>query len=118
MRPVVAAIVFVVVVLATATWAALGLKISPGSSADIVFLVGALLLYGGTGFAIGQWRALALVLVTVLVAVPFGDPDDDGVPVWAYIAMDTVVLWGPAMLAGIAARKLFRVVARRRVACN
>lgn len=117
MRPVVAAIVFVVVVLATATWAALGLEIAPGSSADIVFLVGALLLYAATGFAIGQWRALGLVVVTVLVAIPFGDPDDDGVPVWAYIAMDTVVLWGPAMLAGIAVRKL-RVVSRRRVACN
>lgn len=118
MRPVVAAVVFVVVVLATASWAALGLEISPGSSADIVFLVGALLLYAGTGFAIGQWRALALVLVTVLVAVPFGDPDDDGVSVWVYIAMDTLVLWGPAMLAGIAVRKVLRVFSRRRVACN
>ena len=118
MRPVVAAIGFVVVVLAMATWGALGLEVSPGSSADIVFLVGALLLYAGTGFAIGQWRALALVLVTVLVAVPFGDPDDDGVPVWGYIAIDTVVLWGPAMLAGIVVRKALRVVGRRRVACN
>ena len=115
MRPVIAAVVFVIVVLATATWAAFGLAISLDSSADIVLLVEALLLYAGTGFAIGQWRALALVLVTVLVAVPFGDRDDDGVPVWAYIAIDTTVLRGPAML--IAVRKLLRVVGRRRVPC-
>ena len=118
MRRVVAASLFVVVVLATAAWAALGLEISPGSSADVVFLVGALSLYAGTGFAIGQWRARLLVLVTVLVAVPFGDPDGDGVPVWAYIAIDTAALWGPAMLAGIAVRKVLRVVNRRRVACT
>lgn len=112
MRPVVPAVVFVAVVLATALWAALGLDIQPGSGADIAFLVGALVLYAGTGFAIGQWRAIALVFVSIVVAVPFG-ADDDGVAVWLYVAMDTVVLWGPAMLAGIALRKFVGVVTRR-----
>jgi len=87
---VVPAVVFVAVVVATGVAAELGLNIDPGSGADTAFLVGALVLYGGAGFAIGQWRAIALTLVTVVVAVVVGgaEDDSDGVAAWVYTAID------------------------------
>jgi hypothetical protein len=113
MHTAIPAVVFVGIVVGLAVAAALGLAIAPGSGADALVLSGGVLLYTATGFAIGKWRAMLLALVTVVVAVPFGDPDADGLPTWAYVLIDTVVLWGPLMLAGIALRKLV-VAARRR----
>jgi len=113
---VVPAVVFVAVVVATGVAAELGLNIDPGSGADTAFLVGALVLYGGAGFAIGQWRAIALTLVTVVVAVVVGgaEDDSDGVAAWVYTAIDTMFLFGPVMLAGIALRKVLSLVIHRR----
>ena len=106
--------VFVGVVVGLAVAAALGLTIEPGSGADAIVLGGGVVLYAATGFAIGKWRAIALALVPVVVAVPFGDPDADGVPTWVYVLIDTVALWGPLILAGIALRKLLAAAGRRK----
>jgi hypothetical protein len=53
------------------------------------------------------------VLVPVLVAAAFGDPDGDGVGAWVYTAMDTVFVFGPVMLAGIGLRKVASAIRRR-----
>jgi hypothetical protein len=109
-----AAALFVTIVLGAAVAALAGARIDPGSTADTTVFICVIGLYLATGFAVGRWWALGLALLPILLAVPVGDPNDDGVAVWTYTAIDTVGLWGPLMIAGVTARKL-TVLGRRRL---
>jgi hypothetical protein len=71
-------------------------------------LVGLAAVHFAVGALSGRLWTLALPLVAIAVAVPFGDPDspsDAEVPVWVGLAFRLPLLVG-AVLAGVAARRL------------
>jgi hypothetical protein len=66
------------------------------------------------GFLIGRWWAIPLIAVPVLVTVPLGQaPDDsDGWYYWALLVFGQMLFAAPAVLIGLGARTLARVLSR------
>lgn len=66
------------------------------------------------GFVIGRWWAIPLIAVPVLLTVPLGQaPDDsDGWYYWALLTFGAILFAGPAVLLGLGARVLLRVLGR------
>jgi hypothetical protein len=62
------------------------------------------------GCIIGRWRAVLLALLPILVAIPFGERDNDGFPpsqVVEYMAWISVI-GAPFIVAGVIAAQLIR----------
>lgn len=65
-------------------------------------VVGSLALYVLTGALVGRWWAPALAFWPVLLSLPLGTQgDSDGVEVWKWALLDTILIYVWAMLAGV-----------------
>jgi hypothetical protein len=68
-----------------------------------------MLVYAVTGFVIGRWWVLALLLVPILIAIPVGPitADEDKMPVYVAFAAATLLFLAPIAIAGVGARQLW-----------